>query len=179
MRCTDVDEIQFDLGEGPCWDAVATRRPILEPDLGSTSTAWPAFSAAIQAENIGALFAFPLVFGPLEIGAIDLYSINPVVLTLDQQQQTLTLSATISRIVLGHAMQTAETTTDASSFSRRMVHQATGMVMAQLGISAADAYLIIQARAFGEEQSMQDVGKDVVERRIRFTQVSDRLEDTP
>ena len=32
-RAGRVDELQFDLGEGPCWDALAQRRPILAPDL--------------------------------------------------------------------------------------------------------------------------------------------------
>ena len=179
LQAERVDELQFDLGEGPCWDAVATRHPVLEPNLATrTSTSWPAFSAAIEAENIGALFAFPLVFGPLDIGAIDLYSIDPVALTLDQQQQTLALSAMISRIILGHAIRAAGATTGASTFSRRLIHQATGMVLVQLGITAADAHLIIQARAFAENRSMQDVAGDVVERRIRFTQVIDRFEDT-
>src|SRR4051794_29292306 len=44
-----VDEIQFDLGEGPCWDAMNSARPVLEPDLrGNPRTVWPAFSRAIR-----------------------------------------------------------------------------------------------------------------------------------
>lgn len=32
-----IDEVQFDLGEGPCWNAVATGRPVLLPYLRSCS----------------------------------------------------------------------------------------------------------------------------------------------
>jgi hypothetical protein len=28
-----IDELQFDLGEGPCWEAFTGRRPVLVPDL--------------------------------------------------------------------------------------------------------------------------------------------------
>jgi len=165
-----VDELQFDLGEGPCWDALATKVPVLESNLATrTSASWPAFSDAIRAENVGALFAFPVVFGPLEIGAVDLYCIDPVTLTPDQQHEVMELSAMVGRRVLGHAIQAAGTTTDTSMFSRRFIHQATGMVLAQLGITAADAHLIIKARAFAESRSMQEISADIVARRIRFS----------
>ena len=37
-----LDELQFDLGEGPCWDALKYSRPILEPDLQNRrSSTWP------------------------------------------------------------------------------------------------------------------------------------------
>lgn len=175
-----VDELQFDLGEGPCWDALATRHPVLEPNFATrTSTAWPAFSDAIRSENVGAIFAFPLVFGPLEIGAVDLYSESPVALSIEQQQQTLALAAIASRILLRNALKNIDSPGETTMFSRRLIHQATGMVLAQLGISADDAHLIIQARAFADNRSMHDVAGDVVERRIRFTRVIDHIEDTP
>jgi hypothetical protein len=175
-----VDELQFDLGEGPCWDALATRHPVLEPNFATrTSTAWPAFSDAIRSENVGAIFAFPLVFGPLEIGAVDLYSESPVALSIEQQQQTLALAAIASRILLRNALKNIDSPGETTMFSRRLIHQATGMVLAQLGISADDAHLIIQARAFADNRSMHDIAGDVVERRIRFTGVIDHIEDTP
>ena len=167
-----VDELQFDLGEGPCWDALGTRRPVLQPNLSDgAQTSWPAFMDAIRSEKIGAVFAFPLVFGALDIGAIDLYSVDPVMLTNEQQRQTLALSAIVSRILLRHVLKESDGESDPSMFSRRLIHQATGMVLAQLGVSAADAHLLIQARAFAEGRTMQQVATDVVERRTRFDDV--------
>ena len=32
-----IDELQFDLGEGPCWEAFAARRPVLVPDRFATA----------------------------------------------------------------------------------------------------------------------------------------------
>jgi hypothetical protein len=168
-RAVRVDELQFDLGEGPCWDALATRRPVLEPDLAHRrGGSWPAFTEAIHAEQIGALFAFPLVFGPLDIGAVDLYSTEAMDLTSEQQRQALALSAIVSRILLRHAVGQAWTAGDESAFSRRLIHQATGMALVQLGTTAEDAYLIIQARAFADGRTMHDVAVDIVERRLRF-----------
>lgn len=176
-RAGRVDELQFDLGEGPCWDALITRAPVLEPDFAA-SESWPAFAAAIREEKIGAIFAFPLTFGPLEIGALDLYSTTAMTLTAQQQQQSMALGTIVSRILLRHALSNGapgETTT----FSRRLIHQATGMVLTQVGTSADDAYLIIQARAFADNRPMRDVAEDIIERRIRFAALRATEEDTP
>jgi GAF domain-containing protein len=165
-RAGRIDEVQFDLGQGPCWDALSTRRPVLEPDL-ATSASWPAFTDAVRNEGVAAIFAFPLVLGPLEIGAVDLYSATRVALTTEEQRQALALSAVVSRLVLRHVVDDRRSEMP-SPFSRRLIHQATGMVLTQMGISADDAYLIIQARAFAEGRPMRDVAEDVIERRIRF-----------
>src|ERR1700712_5360167 len=43
-----IDELQFDLGEGPCWEALRSARPVLEPDLKRRPEHdWPAFARAI------------------------------------------------------------------------------------------------------------------------------------
>ena len=176
-RAGRVDELQFDLGEGPCWDALITRAPVLEPDFASTSS-WPAFAEGLRGEKVAAIFAFPLTFGPLDIGAVDLYSTTPMSLSPLQRQQTLALSAIVSRILLRHAIggeETGRTTT----YSRRLVHQATGMALAQLGTSAEDAYLIIQARAFADNRPMRDVAEDIIERRIRFGALTEAEGDQP
>ena len=178
-RAGRVDELQFDLGEGPCWDALAQRRPILAPDLTAGTESWPAFLAAIQAEQIGAIFAFPLLFGPLEIGAVDLYSAEPVALSDEQQRQTLVLSAIVSRILLRRAIIDEGGDDETTMYSRRLIHQATGMVLAQLGTTAEDAHLILQARAFAENRPMRHIAQDVIDRRIRFTALPDPGKEHP
>jgi hypothetical protein len=40
--------------------------------------------------------------------------------------------------------------------------------MEQLGIDARSAYVRLQAFAFGNHQSLRDVARDVVSRRLRF-----------
>jgi hypothetical protein len=177
-----IDELQFDLGEGPCWDAIALARPVLEPDLRSEPRrVWPAFSEAIRDENVGALFAFPLLFGPLRLGAVDLYALQPGQLTDRDARRTEALARVASRIVLLRALRLAghrDPTPDANHFSRRVIHQATGMVIAQLDLPADDAQLLIQAHAFAANRSMLDVANDVVERRLSFATGAEGIENS-
>jgi hypothetical protein len=165
-RAGRIDELQFDLGEGPCWDALGTRQPVLEPDLPA-STAWPVFAEAVRDQQVGSIFAFPLVLGPIEIGAVDLYSVAPSTLDVAQQRQALALSSMVSRVLLRHVV--SGTRPETGTFSRRLIHQATGMVIAQLEATPEDAYLVIQARAFADGRSMRETAEDIVERRIRFS----------
>jgi hypothetical protein len=174
-----VDELQFDLGEGPCWDAMNLSRPILEPDLRNPqSTTWPAFLPAILEEKVTALFAFPLSVGSLRIGAVDLYSIPPVSLNSTQSKQASAMADVVSKHVLRRALQLVggEYEDLGNAFSRRLIHQATGMVLAQLSVSAEDARLIIQGHAFAQGRSMMEVAQEIVDRQLGFSRGESGIE---
>jgi hypothetical protein len=48
------------------------------------------------------------------------------------------------------------------------VHQATGMILAQLGISAEAAFVRLRAYAYAHDRRLGDVAGDVVQRRLRL-----------
>jgi AmiR/NasT family two-component response regulator len=49
------------------------------------------------------------------------------------------------------------------------VHQATGMVLAQTGVTIEQAFLMLRARAFAEGIPLAELAADVVARRVRFS----------
>jgi hypothetical protein len=174
-----LDELQFDLGEGPCWQALSTRRPALTSNLHSSDTnAWPVFAHAVRsdrvASDVSAIFAFPLTVGSLDIGAVDLYSTTPVDLTREQIAGATSLAEVaawqVLRRVLSEQDMDAIGELSTARSSRREVHQATGMVLAQLSVSAEDAALLLRAHAFASGRSVREVATDVVERRLDFSQ---------
>ena len=168
-----LDELQFDLGEGPCWDAMSTRRPVLTPDLrGAVPSSWPVFLQSLSDAPVGALYAFPLALGSLDIGAVDVYSRQPGALSDAQIVDTVALASIVALQVLRRTLSAQTLKPDAEAddgYSRRVVHQATGMVLAQLGLSAADALLVIHGYAFSHGRSVREVAVDVVGRRLDFT----------
>ena len=129
-----MDELQFDLGEGPCWDALRFSMPVLEPDLRDKPVySWPAFSEAILRYEVGALFAFPLEVGPLKIGAVDMYSRTSTVFDQEQSRRAEAMAGLVARRILEGVIRRSSVeyaTESDNSFSRRIVHQATGMVLA-------------------------------------------------
>lgn len=167
-----IDELQFDLGEGPCWDALATRRPVLIPDLhGTVASSWPVFLQAMGDAPVGALYTFPLVLGSLNIGAVDLYAKRPGTLSEVQVTDAVALAGLVALQVLRRTLSAQPLKLDEEAddgYSRRVVHQATGMILAQLGLSAADALLVIHGYAFSHGRSVREVAADIVARRVDF-----------
>ena len=171
-----LDEMQFDLGEGPCWDAMTSRAPVLAPDLAVDGAgAWPMFTDAVLNDAVSAgvraIYAFPLFVGSLDLGAVDLYSSSITPLETDQvtdatQLASLAAWQVLRRILADNAADDLDTPTP---HNRREVHQATGMILAQLEISASDAALLLRAHAFSSGRTVAEVASDVIERRIDFT----------
>ncbi|WXF92328.1 GAF and ANTAR domain-containing protein [Curtobacterium flaccumfaciens pv. flaccumfaciens] len=179
---TRIDEIQLDLSEGPCWTALATDAPVLETDLVQRpNAAWPAFNDAVRSEPVGAVFAFPVAFGPFPLGAIDVYVPEPATIEDDTVRQAMTLASAVSRRVLRRALRSIADEDDAlldrSPSSRRVVHQATGVVLAQLDISPEDAYLLLQGHAFARRTTMRRVAEEILDGTVRFEKRGDLIEE--
>lgn len=66
-----IDELQFELGEGPQWETVRTGASVLIPDVtGDFHSAWPMFGAAIRDLDVGALCTIPLIMGAVTVGVV-------------------------------------------------------------------------------------------------------------
>jgi GAF domain-containing protein len=169
-----IDEIQIDLGEGPSWSAMRSRQPVLEDDRQRRSGDWPAAHEALERLPIGALFAFPLHVGDLDLGSLDLYSTTRTRLTRAQIDDVAALASIVARQVLRRALAHLadsgdwEDPTD-GRYSRREVHQATGMVAAELGVDVDEALIVLRAHAFACGRTVRDVAHDVVERRLSLS----------
>jgi hypothetical protein len=169
-----LDEIQLDFGEGPCWESIATRRPVLEPDLRhSRNTTWPLARQALHEAGLGAVFAFPLVVAGVNVGAVDLYATTATSISDQQQREGVLLAKVLARQVLRRAVTAAEQSAQDgpdqdNDFSRREVHQASGMIMAQMDISPDDALLVLRGHAFATGRPVREIAADIVMRALDF-----------
>lgn len=170
-----IDELQFDLGEGPRWEALRNRRAVLLPEVRTAShTGWPVFAKALMDLEVSALFVFPLVIGAMDIGVVELYSSKPGPLSPADHSAALQLADAAAWMLLRQILAPApgdgtHAQQEGSPLSRREVHQATGMVLAQTGTSARDALLLLRAHAFAQGRTVRDVARDVVSRSLDFT----------
>jgi hypothetical protein len=174
-----LDELQFDLGEGPCWEVVRGATFVAEPDFRSDGARrWPRLVAAIDSDDIASIYAVPITVGDLRFGAVDLYSRRRILLDDGHIRQATALAEVIGRHVLRDALSNVEGGAGEKPYSRRVVHQATGIVLAQLDLSPDDALLVIQAHAFATGESMMDVSTDLVNGALRFVRQSTGIEAT-
>jgi len=171
-----IEEMQVVLGEGPCVDAFSAGRPVLAPDLvhGAWARRWPAFVPEALVAGARALFALPLQVGTVRVGVMDLYRDVPGVLQGVELADALVFAdATTQALLIEAHVRDVQGVPDMYQGYRAVVHQATGIVKAQLNVSIAEALVRLRAYAYAEERSIEDVARDVVGRRLRFDELSD------
>ena len=178
-----IEQLQYELGEGPCVDAYNQDRPVLEPDLADpVSPRWPAFTGPAVEAGARAVFGFPLQVGAVRLGALNLYSDAPGPMTDDDHSDALLMADIAAQALLlfqaGAAEGTVGTELEANANFQYVVHQASGMVAAQLDVPVGQALLRLRAHAFGNDRALTDVARDVVERRLRFDAPSGEKDPT-
>jgi ANTAR domain/GAF domain len=179
-RARQLEELQFALGEGPCVEASSGGRPVLVPDVADReadrrvvgSSRWPRFGVAAVEAGVQAIFAFPLRVGAIRVGVLDLYRDTPGRLTTPDVVEALAFAEAATEVVLhlqDHAMHDGEPAALIGPIdSRAVVHQATGMITTQLGITLAEALLRLRAHAYATGQTVSAIAADVVNRRMSF-----------
>ena len=168
-----MEETQYTLGEGPCFDAYHLERPVIEPDLANPETPrWPAFSPVVLRAGVRSVFGFPLRIGAVRLGALGLYRGTPGPLTDDQHAKALVVADVATRAVLTlHANASPSelaTEIETGANLRFVVHQACGMVAVQLGVGLTEALIRLRACAFANDRPISEIAEDIVARRLRF-----------
>jgi GAF domain-containing protein len=180
-----VQALQFSLGEGPALDAFQAGRPVCVPDLATVQAArWPILNPALAELPIGGLFTFPIGLGAIAIGVLDVYRVTAGPLSGEDLSTVLSVADLAAAALLGlRAAQpglAGDGQLDAEGDSRvseawldgagsdRRVHQATGMLIFQLGVSAEEAFARLRAYAFTQDLPMGAVAEEIVGRRLRL-----------
>jgi hypothetical protein len=186
-----MEDLQFELGEGPCIDASRLGRPVLCADLALDGHArWPAFTPGARRAGVAAAFTFPLQVGAVALGVLDLYRDRRGPLTVPQVSEAVAFADAGVAVLLhlqggvvnggdertgtpGEDGRSAPGTAPGLDWTglvdrRAVVHQAAGMISVQLDVSVGDALLRLRGHAFAHSRSMAEVATDVVARRLRF-----------
>ena len=168
-----IEELQYTLGEGPCVDAHHQNRPVLEPDLAAPDVPrWVGFTGPAVDAGARAVFGFPMQVGAIRLGALNFYRDRTGPLSDDQHADALVTAGVAARAVL--AMQAGAppgalaSELEARSDFHFVVHQAAGIVSAQLDVSVTEALIRLRAHAFANDRLLADIAQDVVAHRLRF-----------
>lgn len=181
-----LDEYQFTFGQGPCLDATAEGAVVHAPDLEAAKEhRWPVFTDALLGDGIRAVFALPVRLTSACVGALDLYRSTPGPLVGDQlaggllaaELATLPLLTMVSQItddrgVADSGDRADNTNEDASEalieMDRVEVYQATGVLIAQLDVDAADALVRLRAHAMATGQTASEVAWAILEQGLEL-----------
>jgi len=107
------EQLQTELGEGPCVAAYHGGEAISVPDL-ATENRFPSFSTPALAAGLAAVFTFPLNHGDSRLGALDLYRDTSGPLSAE----SMTVAQTLADVAAAYLLN-AQARTDLQDSSER------------------------------------------------------------
>lgn len=170
--------LQFDLGEGPSLDVLQSGRLLQVRDLRRVGVPrWPAYSRAVLDLDVIGTTSFPLRVGAIRLGVLDVYHRTAGGLTEDDLKVALHFADAAVLVLL--QLQDAPVADEGSSGwldevldgslrGPSEVHQATGMVSVQAGVSLAEALLLLRGHAFAHDLTLYEAAVLVIDRTLRF-----------
>lgn len=166
------DELELELGTGPLSDATSQSAPQLVGDV-CVSSLYPVIGSQLTRLGVRALFAFPLTMGLATVGVVGLYRTNAGALNSDALGVALGLArwATVPAVRQALNEASSDCELDDTSISpgiRREVHQATGMLSAQLDVTTSEAFARLRAYSISSERAITAMAQDIISGEIDF-----------
>lgn len=178
---SELEDLQFTLGSGPCHDAFTSGAPVSETDLElDVVERWPGFSGRAFEMGLRSVFAYPIKQKEQPpFGVLTLYHDRIGALSPQQTRDGPVVAEILAETILSMQSRTAANELAAELVGaiehRAEVHQASGMLAIQLSISVDEALVRLRAHAFSTGRSIADASADIVHRRLRLA--DDNSED--
>jgi hypothetical protein len=166
---TVLEDLQDLVGQGPCLDAYRQQTPTAMTVQDQPDPRWPEFSRAAW-HNVGALtvHAFPMRPAGDVLGVLAIYLLHAN-RPAESDETAQFLADTIGAALLRDPVPSGGSGQDDGMWSvRAEVHQATGMVIAQLHLPTDDALAILRAHAYAHDTTLADIAHQVVTRQLDF-----------
>ncbi|MFI5608389.1 ANTAR domain-containing protein [Amycolatopsis sp. NPDC051903] len=163
-------ELEITVGEGPVRSARELGSPVLVGDFDGPehSRRWPLYAPLAVQAGVHAEFVLPLRVGHIDVGTLVFHRkaaapLEPVLLA-----DALAYGELMLLLLLDEQSGRGHLEPVGLSLRSTYVHQATGMVAAQLDVSLDDAFAALRARAFAEQRPLSEIAAEVVAKRFRF-----------
>jgi transcriptional regulator with GAF, ATPase, and Fis domain len=157
------DALQYELGEGPCMDAVWTQEVVISHDLADEDR-WPAWAPLVVAE-LGArsMMCIQLFTDTHTVGAMNMYSQSANVFDeVSDRAEAQALAAHIA-VALAAAQEIEHLTTALSS--RTIIGQAEGILMERFGIDGDRAFEVLRRVSSHTNTKLHQVACELVDTR--------------
>ena len=179
---SEVDTIQYGIGEGPCITAAAEGRTQRSGSL-RTELQWPRFGPRVAQLGVHSALSLPLRVDGSTLGAMNIYA--HATNAFDDRAvalgETYAIPAAISvqnAQALSHAQRLATQLQDALT-SRAVIDQALGIVMSRSGCPADEAFDKLRIISQTENRKLAVIAQQVVDEAIRRARARNSRIDDP
>jgi GAF domain-containing protein len=169
-RVREADSLQYELDEGPCLAATATRELVRIDDLADERR-WPRWTAAVVPLGLRAAMSAPLVAGDGSLGAIKVYADRPGTFD-DHSEQVLTLFSAQASILVANVQTHARAKRLSDDMREAFRHRDTvsiakGVLMGRNSVDEDTALAMLMARSDQDGTPLVQTARGIVESAAR------------
>lgn len=162
-----LEDLQDVVGQGPSVEAARTGQILFVPWGGQQDERWPLMHERGTDVHAGTLIAIPLTVDGAVIGNLSAHRSEPWT-PADRETGTFLGVALATALLQDPSLGLDENPVAPDWPSRAQIHQATGMVVAQVGVVPEDALALLKGQAFAQDVTLIEVAEQIVQRRISF-----------
>lgn len=158
-----IDQLEREIGEGPCVDAIHQDGVHFDRDLSAAPT-WPRLSERIVAETtVRGMAGFRLLVDDRKMGALNLFSNQTHGLTEDSVDQGALLAAFASVALIAAAHQEQARTLRDGLASNREIGKAIGLMMAFHKVDDQAAFEILRRASQEMNLKLSEIAGQVID----------------
>jgi GAF domain-containing protein len=159
-RLRELDEFQYEIGQGPCRDAIRTHATVVVHDL-ATDPRWPSWGRTMVSElGIRSSVSFRLFTRPDRTwGALNVYSTEKDGFSAEDVLQGQTIAA-LAAVALARSINDEQLASALET--RTTIGQAIGIVMERYQLDADHAFSVLRRISSQDNLKLRDLAAQVV-----------------
>lgn len=163
-RFEHLERLQLEHDEGPCMSAFEDKQLVCSEDLAEDSR-WPSFTKAALDNGVRAVLASPIPYNQQAIGVVGVLSEDRRPWAPEAELALLAFTD-LAALLIASMLRAEQQTEIAGQLqgaldSRAVIERAKGILMAQRGLTAREAFQRLRAQARHERRRVTDVADEV------------------
>jgi GAF domain-containing protein len=179
---TEVDDIQYGMGQGPCISAAREGQTVLSGSLGGDSR-WPRFGGSVARLGVHSVVSLPLITPDGVVGAMNVYAHGKNVFD-DRAARLGQIFAAPAAIAVHNAHVLAQTRRLANQLQsaleiRGVIDRAVGILMSRSGITEHDALERLRSLSQHEHRKLAEIARQIVDEAVARARARNRRSREP
>ncbi len=167
---TQIDDIQYGVGQGPCIDAARDAETVTSASIGADPR-WPKFGGRVARLGVHSVVSLPLITPDGVVGAMNVYAYAKNSFD-DRATELGQIFAVPAAIAVQNAQVLAQTQRLAARLAtaletRGVIDRAVGIMMSRSGGTAADALARLRTMSQNEHRKLAVMAEQIVDEAVR------------